>query len=213
MGIELICADENFRELCEITEFTQFDAVASLDAEEGSNDYMLELPVSAWQSMPIRTGYYIYIEGSEWGGPVERVRHSSTDGTVRIYGTTWRGMLSRHIVCPEAGQTHVSIQSQEANAAVSALLSGWRSELFAVSGEYSAVTCSASIRYRPLLEALYTMLDGVGRLCIAFSGGKAALSVQPVRDRTDEVELSQDYEAKIVSDDRARIYNHIIALG
>ena len=34
-----------------------------------------------------------------------------------------------------------------------------------------------------------------------------------MRDRTDEVELSQDYEAKIVSDDRARIYNHIVALG
>lgn len=214
MDLRLIHADSDFCEKGEITEYEQFDAVVSLNTSENSNDWMLELNAEIWSRDPILAGDYIYVENSEWGGRADRVRHNTADNTVMIYGACWRGMLSHKVVCPPSGSTHAVIQQQEANSAIACLLGSWRSDLFSVSEEQSGITCAASIRYRTLSDAIYNMLDSaLARLEVCFSNAAVTLCAKPIRDRSSEIELSQDYEARIISDSSAAEYNHIIALG
>lgn len=214
MDLELIHADESFRELCRINEFRQFDAVTAQSYESSDNDWMLELPVQVWQRMNVQTGHYIYIPESEWGGPVERVRYSSGDDSVRLYGTCWRGLLARHAVCPAEGETHVVFTDCDANDMLRQLIKDWKSDLFCVNNGSSGILCSGKIRYNTVLEAAYSMLETAGgRLCAEFSQGKVQLRAEPRRDLSDERELSQEYESSIVSEIKSDEYNHVIALG
>lgn len=213
MELHLIHADESFTELAEINDFDSFSAIITLRTD-ASCDWELVMPEGAWSRCPIQAGHYIYIEDSEWGGPVEQVRHVSSDGQVKLRGTCWRGLLRRRVICPDTGETHYLLEEQEANAAIAVLLGSWQTDLFAVSGEDSSVTCSASLRYATLQEALDSMLGQSGcRLSAVFSGGRVTLSAAASRDMTDQVELSQEYDARLITDSSVRLYNHIIALG
>lgn len=212
MDLRLIHADGEMRELGEVTEFESFCARLALGSEEC--DWELTLPEGVWSACPAPPGHFVYIDGSEWGGPVERVRHIGSQGLVRLYGTCWRGLLKRRVVAPMQGQTHVSLTGQEANAAIAALLGGWREGLFVASQEDSGLCCTAEVRYRPLLDALDEMLaDAGGRLSAVFSGGCVTLRALPSQVMTDRVELSQEYDARIISDRCAPLYDHILALG
>lgn len=214
MELELIHADEGFRELCRINEFRQFDAVVSQSEEGSDSDWMLELPVQVWQQLNVRTGHYIYIPESEWGGPVERVRYSSGDDSVRLYGSCWRGLLARRAVCPPKGETHSVFSECDANDMLRTLLGDWQSGIFSVNEGQSGIICSGKIRYDTLMGAAYSMLEAAGgRLCISFSQGRAELRAELRRDRREETELSQEYESSIISEIKSDEYNHILALG
>jgi len=213
LELHLIHADNTLTELAEVIEFDSFSASISLDADRGC-DWELNMPEGAWSRCPIETGHFIYIEGTEWGGPVERVRHISSEEQVRLQGPCWRGLLLRRVICPEAGQTHLIIENQEANSAIRSLLGSGTDDLFCVSHEDSGLACSASLRYDTLLDALDEMLaDAGGRLNVVFCDGAVNLSSMPSRDMSDAVEFSQEYDARLVTDSSARVYNHIIALG
>lgn len=213
MELRLIHADGRLYELAEICDFDSFSAMLTLDTGKDC-DWELTMPEGAWSRCPVLAGHHIYIDGSEWGGPVEQVRHISSEGQVKLKGTCWRGLLRRRIISPEAGQTHFTMEEQECNAAVAALMGSWRSDLFSVSCEDSGMVCSASLRYVPLLTALDDMLGAAGaRLSAVFSGGRAELRALPSRDMTDMVQLSQEYDAQLLTDSSVRLYDHIVALG
>ena len=214
MGIELIHADGGFNELRELMEFDQFDANISMSPESGDNDWMLELPSLEWQRMPVLPGHFVYISGSEWGGQAERIRHSTSDSTVRVYGTCWRGILARKAVCPPAGDTHVVFSSTDASQVISSLLGGWMPRIFRTADGSSGISCSGSVRYKPLLDALYSLLgDASARLCVRFTEGMVRLWAERIRDHSSDIELSQDYESVIIAERRLSQFNHIVALG
>ena len=214
MDLELIYADESFREQCLINEFRQFDAVVVQSSEGSDNDWMLELPVQVWQRLNIQTGQYIYIPESEWGGPVERVRYSSGDDSVRLYGTCWRGLLGRRAVCPPKGETHVVFTDCDANDLLRELLGNWQSNIFCVNEGKSGIICSGKVRYDTMLETAYSMLEvSGGRLCVVFSQGTVQLRAEKRRDLRNTTELSQEYESSIITEIKSGEYNHIIALG
>lgn len=213
MELQLIHADGALAELEQMCEFDSFSAAISVSSDRES-DWELVLPSAAWGKCPIEAGHHIYIEGSEWGGPVEKVRHIASEEKVRVSGTCWRGLLRRRIIAPAPGNTHYVLEETEANRAVSVLLDGWQGSLFDVSGEDSGLLCSASLRYSPLLDALDDMLASVnGRLSVVFSDGRIRLRALLSRDMSDEVELSQEYNASIKTSSTVRVYNHILALG
>ena len=213
MEQRLIHADSSLNEMAQVIEFDSFSASITTD-RDGKNDWELTMPAGAWKKCPVETGHYIYIDGSEWGGPVERVRHISSEGQIKVSGTCWRGLLDRRVISPAPGNTHYILEETEANGAIARLMDGWRDDLFAVSGEDSGLLCSGSLRYDPLLKYFDDMLgEAGGRLSAVFSGGKVLLSAVLSRDMSDEVELSQEYNARLKTDSSARVCNHIIALG
>lgn len=213
MGIELIHAAADLTELRQINEFDQFDAVVS-NLTDSTSDWMLKLPSRAWQLEPIEKGHYVYISDSEWGGPVSRVRHSTSDDTVRVYGTCWRGLLATRAICPEAGKTHVVYENMDANDVLRSMISGWMTTRVSVVDGESGIRCSGKIRYRDMLKAVDRLLEGTeGVLRVKFSGSMIRIWVEQLNDRSDEIEFSQEYECDIISERNASQYDHIIALG
>lgn len=213
MEMRLIHADESLTELGEVDCFEQFDAQIGLETGDGHNDWMLQLPERMWQERPVLAGHYIYIDGTEWGGVAERVHHTGSEGMVRVYGTCWRGMLEGRVVCPPPGETHLVLEDEEGNAALGRLLGGWNGGLFSVESGGSGLTLAGAVRYRTLTDALAGLLGEDGRLRVRFSDRRVRLSLAPVRDRSAELELSQEYEAGVISDALAGRCNHILALG
>ena len=102
---ELLYADSNFEEQG-ILDFISFDGVASVNGELDDNDWEAEIYAEDFAKYGIDIGYYLYFDGSEWGGVVEKIEHISSTGIVKLSGVTWRGLLIRKVVVPPSGKTH-----------------------------------------------------------------------------------------------------------
>src|SRR5690554_4220751 len=100
--MELIHADHNLIEKQSLTDFIQWDLVAGLSHEYAANDFELTVSEDVWNDCRIEIGHFLYEPGTEWGGRVELIHH--VDNMVKLGGPTWRGLLSRKIVSPPAGQ-------------------------------------------------------------------------------------------------------------
>lgn len=212
--VELIHADAHLRELGAVVDFSLYDACAALSSTGTQSDWMLEMPAEVYAADPIARGDYIYIPGTEFGGRCERVRRSTSDGSVRLYGALWRGMLARRIITPPPGKTHFELSGLSGAQALEQLLGSWNQGLMAVSQAGGDLTVSARIRYRTLSEAAEEALASAGgRLELCFDNGVLTLAAGRIRDLSGDIELSDEYTCSLISDSRSAVYNHIIALG
>lgn len=211
--MELIYSDSEFNEIGEISCYDRFDAQIGLSTEGADNDFELVMHEQVWAQNPILCGYYIYSPDTPWGGRADRIVHSASEEKIRIYGTCWRGLLDRFAVVPVEGETHVVITEQEANEMLAFLL-GTAPSYIAAETYDSGIKCTGSIRYKSLLKAAESLLSAQGaRLSVSFSKGLITLKAEPVSDRQEEIEFSQEYDSSLVSTQQGEMYNHIIALG
>ena len=216
--MDLIHADENLVEIGYVREIDQFDAEVTqeTDADIHRNSFSLTISDKVWEADPIEKGHYIYSPGTEFGGLVESIVHSTKRQQITVSGVTWRGMLFRKVIEPPTGEAY-RIVSGEANAAIEGLLDDALGTLFTVSISDSGITVSRQFRYTNLLLGIEQMLgEAGGALEIEFNQAtkKVNLSVRAVVDYSASIDLSQDYGVDMVTTmggyDR---YNHVIALG
>ena len=216
--MDLIHADENLVEIGYVREIDQFDAEVTqeTDADIHRNSFSLTISDKVWEADPIEKGHYIYSPGTEFGGLVESIVHSTKRQQITVSGVTWRGMLFRKVIEPPTGEAY-RIVSGEANAAIEGLLDDALGTLFTVSTSDSGITVSRQFRYTNLLLGIEQMLgEAGGALEIEFDQAtkKVNLSVRAVVDYSASIDLSQDYGVDMVTTmggyDR---YNHVIALG
>ena len=217
--MDIIHATDTLEELGFVDDVKLYDAEISqeTDAEIESNSFALTIPESTWESRPILHGHHVYVPGTEFGGMVEKVQHSTGAKTVTISGLTWRGALYRKVIVPPAGQTHFVVTDQEANAAISDIIGSTMGVNYRVATNSSGVTVNWQFRYTNTLVGIHRMLaEAGGALRVNFSQAlkRVDLSAAPVVDYSDLIDLSQDYGVNMVTTmggfDR---FNHIIALG
>jgi hypothetical protein len=212
--MELIHADSSLTELQCIDCFEKFDCEITAGESDSSNDWELRIPQSCWQRMPVLEGHFVYIEGTEWGGIVEKTEHSASDMTVRLYGASWRGMLSRCAVCPDSGNTHFEIAEQDGNDVLRLLTERSGSDLLSAEEGQSGVTCGGRIRYKSLLYAANELFsEHNAHLSVCFKEGGIVLSCEQNRDRSNDIEFSQEYHFELGYSSQSAKYNHIVALG
>lgn len=196
----------------------KFDAQISIepDATLSDNVWTLRLSADTWLQNPILRGHYIYIDGTEFGGVVEKVDSDSAKASILLTGACWRGMLFRKIIIPPAGQAYYTA-SGEINTVIGALLSSLCGDTFVVSTVNTGASLSTQWRYDMLHVALETALEANGHtLAIAYDAASKHViaRARPVVDLSITTELSQDYGTPVKSSEgRLDGYNHIIALG
>lgn len=216
--MDIIYADSLMQEMGLVRNFSRYDAVSALRTADSSADCDWQLDISAedFTRMGIGIGWYIYVPGSEWGGPVEKIKHISSNATVQLSGATWRGMLARAAIEPPSGETHLVISDIDAHEAIAQLLSDRFGSLIVASEDTCGTLVSGKFRYVNLLEAIENMLEEASlRLAISLDTDtrRIILSAQPVTDHSDEIEFSQDYDVVMTSEINDSGINHIIALG
>lgn len=157
--------------------------------------------------------FYIYCEGEEYGGIVDKRKVSTGQKKLTLSGRTWRGILASKIVEPDAGEAYLTV-----TGSVSAILQQMierysLTELFEVDGDIQAQTTYKFERYTDLYSGLAKMLRKIGyRMTTVYYGGMCHLSAVPVSDYTGLAELTSDmFDFDIETTQHTA--NHMIGLG
>lgn len=189
----------------------------SFDFEIGSeNDFEIGIPVSLYDSEIYEKGHYVYCDGTEYGGRLEGIKSDTSDGVVKIYGETFRGMLKDKVVEPPTGEAYLYVSGDLTNC-LKALLGGQYTDVFKVSDTPTGVSVSnyKVNRYDYILNAMESLLEPKGyRLDISVINEEEAFFVE-LSAKLNEVddEISQDYDLNFSIDKKILKYNYMIALG
>lgn len=212
--MDLIHADGSFKELG-VVEFVRYDGIISLEPEVEGNDWEAEILAEDFAGYGFALGHFLYFPGTEWGGRLEKITHVSKTHTVKLGGVTWRGMLSRRVIMPPAGQSHLDLSASDVYPVMRSLVSGFGGLFSAPSGN-SGLLCGQKYRYKNVLEGILDMLDPLGlRLVLTLDPDSrlVVLSTAAVTDRSAEIEFSGDYDFSYTSTLGEATYNHVVALG
>lgn len=179
---------------------------------EDENDFELLIPSAAHCC---GEGFFLYIEGTEYGGIIDEIASDTEAEEVTYTGRTWHGLLNSKIIAPDAGQDYW-VANGEANAVLGTLITRLGlSNLFTASDEDSGLTISKykMNRYIAAYEGIRKMLKTVGgKLRFTFTDGKVKLSAHQRQDCTQSGDLDSD-----VIDLKVKRHfhpvNHVICLG
>nr|DAG66264.1 MAG TPA: tail spike protein [Caudoviricetes sp.] len=184
-----------------------------LDLAFGTDENDFELSVSR-NDHCCEAGSYIYIDGTEYGGIVDAITSDTATENVTYSGRTWHGILNSKILCPDAGESYLTV-SGDANTILGTLLSRMGlTALFSASSAPSGINVSGYqfARYVSGYDGIRQMLKSVSaKLRVAYSGGSVVLSAAPIVDYTQDGLDSDQLALKVKK--TANKVNHLICLG
>ena len=176
------------------------------------NDFELQIPASAHCC---GAGFYLYIEGTEYGGIVDGIGSDTDTAEATYTGRTWHGLLNSKIIEPDAGEDYL-VLTGEANTILAALIHRLGlSDLFTASGDDSGLTITGykMNRYIAAYDGIRKMLGTVkGKLRFTFADGKVRLSAHPRADHTQAGDLDSD-QVDLKVKRHYHPVNHLICLG
>lgn len=207
MSENLIYADENREDVGVLMDY-QFD----LAFGTSENDFELQVSID---DHVLQEDYWIYIEGTEYGGIVDDIAVNTETKTVTYKGRTFHGIIASKIVCPDSGQDYYIITNKDANAALATLITRLGlGDLFAASTESSGITITRYQFYRYIdgYGGMRKMLNKFGaKLHMEWHEEQVILSAVPYVSYDDE-ELDSDH-VNFAINQVFNPVNHMICLG
>lgn len=186
-----------------------------------TQDFELTIPAGAWDSQLFADENRIFVTGEEFGGIIGGKKTDTSDGTITLKGRSWRGVLSKKIIEPPAGEDY-KIVSGELNYILRTLITAaGLGKLIAVpeGSTETTVTGFQFDRYITLLEGIDKLLASKNyRLQIDYirqelAPGYVQMQAVPVTDYSDRVELSQNNRLQFTFEEIKNGVNHLICLG
>ncbi len=194
---------------------------ASLDAElnDGDRDFQLELDTEGYTG-EIQVGCRIFVADTEIGGIIGEPHSDTASDMLTWKGYTWRGLLEKKIIVPPAGKDRYTV-SGELNDILRDLIEPMFGGVFKVPEIDTGVTINYEFdRFCTLLEGLTKMLKTKGyRLEISYNQGEpngsgwVDVSAVPIKDYSEEIELSQDSKLNFRMTDKQNGVNHLVVGG
>ena len=205
--MDLIYADATKKDIGILMSYT-------LDMAYGKdeNDFVLTLDAD---DHCCHDGYYLYVDGEEYGGRITKIGTDPDSGTVMYKGLTWHGILAKHIICPPSGKSY-RYADGEANLALQTIINAvGLSSLFRASSDDSGIHIHnyQIARYVDAYTGIKQMLkDADAKLIIRWVDGYVQLSAEPVADYSQDEEFDPSQVSFTVEHDY-RPTNHLICLG
>lgn len=185
-----------------------------IDMAFGQDENNFECTIAA-SSHCCGSGFFLYMEGTEYGGIIDGIESNNDTKEVIYSGRTWHGILNSKVIEPDSGAAYLTLTG-EANSVIGTLLSRLSlTDLFEASSEDSGITISnyQMNRYIKGYDGIQKMLNSVnGKLRFAVKEGKVILSAVPVRDYTQDEEFDSDLVDFQVKK-KFRTVNHLVCLG
>lgn len=186
----------------------------TLDLEFGYKQYDFECTVNI-NNHVCRAGYYLYFEGSEYGGIIDSVSVNTETDTVVYSGRTWHGILASKIIQPEANTDYLIVNG-DANTIIKNLITklGLNS-LFKVNSASSGINIASyqMNRYINGYNGILKMLKkNNAKLKTAFINGFVELSAEPLVDYSQDEQFDTDQISFKIEKNYTPI-NHVICLG
>lgn len=189
----------------------------------GTNDFEIHISNKLYKSLGISEGWRIGVPGEEYGGIINKIKTETTDKTVVLSGPTWRGMITKKIIEPPAGEDYRAVNG-DANTIINSVICAEFNGIFVCTGLSGiAITNYKFDRYVDDLAGIEKMLlTKNARLNIAYDSGNpneagfVRLSAVSIHDYSDELEYSKDGTLSFLSFSFERFtggINHLICLG
>lgn len=198
----LIYTNTNFDDIGAIQSF-------SMDLAFGADEQDFEIEFTR----PTLTGgELLYIDGTEYGGIVDSVTHSTETDSVIYAGRTWHGMLAGKIVKPPANANYYTL-SGDANTCIASLLTkvGLTDVLTARSSSAGISVNYQFDRFCNAYDGLLKMLASANAvLRIERHDGITELWAEPRTTITDEAD--SDLMDFAITDSH-RVPNHLVCAG
>lgn len=164
-------------------------------------------------SKPVLTGgELLYIDGTEYGGVVDVITHSTETESVIYKGRTWHGMLAGKIVKPPTNADYYTL-SGDANACIRSLLTK-----VGLTDVLTGRTTSAGITVNYQFERFCNAYDGLLKMLASADAvlrierhdGITELWAEPRVTITDEADSDlMDFAIT----DSVRVPNHLVCAG
>lgn len=162
----------------------------------------------------LKEGYILYMEGTEYGGIVDKIKASNVDDTVIYSGRTWHGILEGKIMEPVGNHAYLLL-SGNANEVLRYLIESWNlSDLFSVEdGDSPVEIVDYHVGYVKGYTGIRQMLYKFGgKLQIRYRDGRAVLSAVPYVDYSQDEEFDSSQVCFTCEKDY-RPLNHLICKG
>lgn len=186
----------------------------TFDLAYGYDENDFELTVNT-NNHVCEAGNIVYIEGTEYGGVIDKIRVNTANDELVYIGRTWHGVLNTKVIEPDVGSDYL-ICNGEANSVIASLiLRLGLGNLFKASSLDSGllITNYSMNRYIKGYEGIKKMISTVnGKLKVNFQDSFVMLSVEPLVDysQDDEFDSSQiDFDVE----KNFKPTNHVICLG
>jgi hypothetical protein len=205
--MDLIYANENMEDIGVLHDY-------ELDLAYGNdeNDFELTMPM---EKHCCSENYYIYAEGTEYGGIIDKIRAVSSEESVIYSGRTWHGILEAKILCPDEGADYL-IVSGDAHTVLAELIERCDlTDLYEVAGYESGFTVKSYqfSRYVPAYTAIRKMLVKCGaKLQIKFQDEKIRLAAVQLIDYSGLEQFDSD-QVELDVQKVCNFTNHVICLG
>jgi hypothetical protein len=185
-----------------------------LDLAFGKDENNFQCKIAA-KDHCCEAGFFLYIEGTEYGGIIDSIESNTETDEVVYMGRTWHGLLNSKVIEPDNGEAYLHI-SGDANAAISFLIFRLSLDgLFKASDDVSGLNVSnyKMNRYIRGFQGITKMLDSVGaRLRFVYKDGKVVLSAVPKYNYAEDEEFDSD-QVSFQGTKHYKTVNHLICLG
>ena len=182
--MDLIYADKTRKDLGVLLSYTMDMAYGS-----DENDYTCSV---ARADHCCAKGYFIYVEGEEYGGVVDSIRVNTETDEIRYIGRTWHGILEKKVICPDPGDDFL-VLAGEANEVLQEIIDRiGLSSLFMASTEESdtQIVAYQFERYCYAYTGIRKMLKEFdAKLRIRWVNGMIVLSAEPIYDYSQDEEF------------------------
>lgn len=206
-----------------------------LDLAYGEDENNFECTLSA-KSHCCRAGYYLYIDGTEYGGVVDGIESNTGTDDVVYTGRTWHGILGSKVIVPlQKGETSTGtvtlktvdslgnslvdrylIISGDANRCIQFLLERiGLTDMFETPGNLSGVSINSYQfnRYTDAYSGIRKMLASAGlKMKLTYTNGKVVISVVERYDYSKDDSFDSDLIDFSITK-KYKTVNHLICLG
>lgn len=164
-------------------------------------------------SKPVLTGgELLYIDGTEYGGVVDVITHSTETESVIYKGRTWHGMLAGKIVKPPTNADYYTL-SGDANACIRSLLTK-----VGLTDVLTGRTTSAGITVNYQFERFCNAYDGILKM---LASADAVLRIERHDGITElwaepRVTIADEADSDLMDfaiTDSVRVPNHLVCAG
>ena len=185
-----------------------------LDMAYGSDENDFECTIDR-EAHCCEEGFFLYVEGEEYGGIIDKIRVNTERDEVIYKGRTWHGVLEKKVISPEPGRDYL-ILNGEANAVLQQIIGLiGLSDLFTASSDNSEIQIVSyqMNRYIYAYTGIKKMLkEYSGKLRIRWVNGMVELSAVPIVDYSEDEEFDTSQVDFTVEKDFLPV-NHLICLG
>lgn len=220
--MDLIYANKNMEDLGVLLDY-EFDLAFGSD----ENDFELKISAAAHCCQP---GFFVYIEGTEYGGIIDSIESQTATNEVIYRGRTWHGILNSHIITPPAGADYQQITLASFAADVTRILTGLKIAANSYSGSgyprFRVVMQGNDYNYKGQTYNRYIgAYDGISKvlrqnggaltLKFRYSGktpGVVDLQLVSTVDYSEAEELDADLSSMTIKKTHNAV-NHLICLG